>query len=69
MNEQYYYPTRGKAADFRRRAKQALKGSWWMAAIVTLLAVIFGGVTLAGGVGSVTTSVLMKHVIEAAEKV
>ncbi|MBO5931268.1 MAG: DUF975 family protein, partial [Clostridia bacterium] len=55
MNEQYYYPVRGKAADFRRRAKQALKGSWWMAAIVTLLAVIFGGVTLAGG-GSVSVS-------------
>jgi uncharacterized membrane protein len=50
MNEQTYYPVRGRAADFRRRAKKALKGCWWMAALVTLLAVIFGGVTLSGGV-------------------
>ena len=48
---QAFYEERPKrAADFRKRAKQALKGCWWMAAIVTLLAVIFGGVTLAGGV-------------------
>ena len=51
---QAFYEERPKrAADFRKRAKKALKGHWWMAALVTLLAVILGGVTLSGG-GSVS---------------
>ena len=50
MNDQTYYPTRGRARDFRRRAKQALKGFWLMAAVVTLLAAILGGVSVGGGV-------------------
>ena len=46
---QAFYEERPKrAADFRKRAKKALKGHWWMAALVTLLAVILGGVTLSG---------------------
>ena len=46
---QTFYEERPKrAADFRKRAKKALKGHWWMAALVTLLAVILGGVTLSG---------------------
>ncbi len=52
--EQNFYQTRpGRAADFRRTARQALKGFWWMAALVTLIAVIFGGVTISGGSASV----------------
>ncbi len=53
MNDQNYYPIRSRARDFRKRAKRALKGFWWIAAVVTLLAVILGGVTLSGG-GSVS---------------
>ena len=52
---QAFYEERPKrAADFRKRAKKALKGHWWMAALVTLLAVILGGVTISGG-GSVSS--------------
>ena len=51
-NNQYqtpYYATRPrKAVDFRRIAKRALKGFWWIAAGVTFLAVIFGGLTSSG---------------------
>ena len=53
MNDQNYYPVRGRARDFRKRAKRALKGFWWIAAVATLLAAILGGVTLSGG-GSVS---------------
>ena len=45
-----YYATRPrKAADFRHIAKRALKGFWWLAAGVTFLAAVLGGLT-AGGV-------------------
>ena len=39
-------PTR--AADFRRIARKSLKGFWWMAALVTLIAAILGGVVVGG---------------------
>lgn len=43
-----YYETRPrKAADFRRIARRALKGFWWIAIGVTILAGILGG--LPGG--------------------
>ena len=47
MNYQqtYYQASPGRAADFRKRAKQALKGFWWMAAVVTLIAIVLGGVS------------------------
>lgn len=52
--EQNFYQARpARAADFRRTARQALKGFWWMAALVTLIAAILGGVTLSGGSVSV----------------
>ena len=41
----YYQAPQKKAADFRRIAKQSLKGFWWMAALVTLIAVVLGGVS------------------------
>lgn len=37
-------PTR--AADFRRIARQRLKGFWWTAALVTLVAALLGGVII-----------------------
>ena len=50
-NEQFYYQARPqKAADFRRVAREALKKFWWMAALVTLLASVLGGVAVGGGV-------------------
>lgn len=52
--EQNFYQARPqRAADFRRTARQALKGFWWMAALVTLIAAILGGVTLNGGSASI----------------
>ena len=50
-HEQFYYQARPqKAADFRRVAREALKKFWWMAALVTLLASVLGGVAVGGGV-------------------
>ena len=55
--EQNFYQARpARAADFRRTARQALKGFWWMAALVTLIAAILGGVTLSGGSVSIGSS-------------
>ena len=49
-NEQFYYQARPqKAADFRKIAREALKKFWWMAALVTLLASVLGGVAVGGG--------------------
>ena len=55
MNNQYQTiyqnqvrPT--KAADFRRIARQRLKGHWWTAIIVTFLAALLGGIVLGGNV-------------------
>ena len=45
----YYAARPRKAADFRHIAKRALKGFWWLAAGVTFLAAVLGGLT-AGGV-------------------
>ena len=53
MNNQYQpvYETRPTtAADFRRIARQRLKGFWWTAILVTLVAALLGGVALGGGV-------------------
>ena len=55
--EQNFYQTRpGRAADFRKAAKNALKGFWWVAALVTLLASILGGVAVGGGSVSIGSS-------------
>ncbi len=52
-----YYETRPrKAADFRRIARHALKGFWWLAFGVTIVATILSGVTLSGG-GSVSIGI------------
>ena len=40
-------PTR--AADFRRIARKSLKGFWWTAILVTLVASLLGGVAIGGG--------------------
>lgn len=48
--ENMYTARRGKAADFRRIAKQALKGFWLIAALATLLASICGGIAMGGSV-------------------
>ena len=45
----YYTARPRKAADFRHIAKRALKGFWWLAAGVTFLAAVLGGLA-AGGV-------------------
>lgn len=53
MNNQYQtvYETRPTtAADFRRIARQRLKGFWWTAILVTLVASLLGGVALGGSV-------------------
>ena len=51
MNEQYFYQERPqRAADFRKIARQRLKGFWWTAILVTLVASLLGGVVLSGGV-------------------
>ncbi len=49
--EQTYYQARPtRAADFRRIARQRLKGFWWTAILVTLVASLLGGVALGGSV-------------------
>ena len=47
----FYEERPQKAADFRKRAKQALKGFWWKAMLVTLIASCLGGIA-SSGVGS-----------------
>lgn len=51
-NNQYqtvYYEERPtKAADFRKIARQRLKGHWWTAILVTFIAAILGGVIVGG---------------------
>lgn len=48
-NEQnVYQPRRKRAADFRRIARRALKGFWWLAAGVSFLAAILGGLPWGG---------------------
>ena len=37
-----------KARDFRKIARKSLKGFWWTAALVTLIAAILGGVVVGG---------------------
>ena len=50
MNEQYLYQERPqRAADFRKIARQRLKGFWWTAILVTLVAALLGGVALGSG--------------------
>lgn len=51
--ENMYTARRGRAADFRKRAKKALKGFWLIAALVTLLASLVGAVG-ASSTGSVS---------------
>ena len=48
--ETYYQATPSRARDFRRTARQALKGFWWTAILVTLIASFLGGVTMNNGV-------------------
>ena len=48
-NEQIYYPARPqRARDFRKIARQSLKGFWWTAILVTLVASLLGGVAAGG---------------------
>ena len=50
-NEQIYYQARpGRAADFQKIARRALKGFWWTAILVTLIASLLGGVSIGGGI-------------------
>lgn len=44
--ETYYQATPSRARDFRRTARQALKGFWWTAILVTLIASLLGGVSI-----------------------
>lgn len=44
--ETYYQATPSRARDFRRTARQALKGFWWTAILVTLIASFLGGVSI-----------------------
>ena len=49
-NEQIYFQARPqKARDFRKIAWNALKGFWWTAILVTLIASLLGGVAVGGG--------------------
>ena len=51
-NNQYqfiYEELPQKARDFRKIAWRALKGFWWMAILVTLIASLLGGVAVGGG--------------------
>ena len=49
FDTQHYYDARPqRAADFRKRAKRALKGFWWKAMLVTLIASFFGGIATGG---------------------
>lgn len=46
----YYENRPRKAADFRRIARHALKGFWWLAFGVTIVAAILGGLPTGSGV-------------------
>ena len=49
MNNQYqevYQSSPQRARDFRRTARQSLKGFWWTAILVTLIASLLGGVSI-----------------------
>ncbi|MBO7274241.1 MAG: DUF975 family protein [Clostridia bacterium] len=48
--ETYYQAAPSRARDFRKTARQALKGFWWTAILVTLIASLLGGVTINNGV-------------------
>ena len=48
-NETYYQSCPSKARDFRKTARQALKGFWWTAILVTLVASLLGGVAVGSG--------------------
>lgn len=49
FDAQNYHDARPqRAADFRKRAKSALKGFWWKAMLVTLIASFFGGIAMGG---------------------
>lgn len=51
MNNQYFYQEHpARSRDFRRIARQSLKGFWWTAILVTLIASILGGVALGSSV-------------------
>lgn len=53
MDNQYQtiYQTRPeRARDFRKIARKSLKGFWWTAILVTLIASLLGGVALGGSV-------------------
>ncbi len=45
--ETYYQAAPSRARDFRKTARQALKGFWWTAILVTLIASLLGGVSIA----------------------
>ena len=54
-NNQYqpiYEQRPTKAADFRRIARERLKGFWWTAILVTLIASLLGGIAIGGGISS-----------------
>ena len=44
--ETYYQAAPSRARDFRKTARQALKGFWWTAILVTLIASLLGGVSI-----------------------
>ncbi len=50
FNQNQTYEARPRtAADFRKKAREALKGFWVIAAVVTLVASLLGGVQAGGG--------------------
>ena len=53
----YYENRPRKAADFRRIARHALKGFWWLAFGVTIVAAILGGLPAGSGVSFVSSNV------------
>lgn len=53
----YYAARPRKAADFRRIARHALKGFWWLALGVTIVAAILGGLPAGSGVSFVSSNV------------
>lgn len=44
--ETYYQAAPSRARDFKKTARQALKGFWWTAILVTLIASLLGGVSI-----------------------
>lgn len=60
-----------RARDFRKIASQSLKGFWWTAILVTLIASLLGGVAISGGfnVGGTTTPNYYEPDVEIEEEI